>query len=218
MTDLGWGTTTTPTPTPAPGSTPVPHADAGARGEPAAQRQLRQRAGGTSGTSGRVTGNNVNGTRETGEPSHSPDRNAGGASIWYRWTAPGTGRATFNTTGSSFDTILAIYSGTAVNALTPLVSGKNDDASSTVVTSSITVDVVAGTTYSIAVDGYNNNTGAATGAVVANWTFTPGVPANNNFASAQIIAGSSGRVTGSNVNATKETGEPSTPATWAASR
>ncbi|MEA2204383.1 MAG: hypothetical protein QOE77_1159, partial [Blastocatellia bacterium] len=40
-------------------------------------------------------------------------------------------------------------------------------------------------------------------------TPTPTPPANDNFASPQIISGCSGSVNGSNVNATRETGEPS---------
>jgi hypothetical protein len=65
--------------------------------------------------------------------------------------------------------------------------------------------------YSVAL-----NTGAArTGTISVGgqlFTVTQGAggsaPANNNFANAQVITGSSGTVTGSNVGATKESGEP----------
>jgi hypothetical protein len=40
---------------------------------------------------------------------------------------------------------------------------------------------------------------------------TPNPPANDNFANAQIISGCSGTVTGTNVGATKEVGEPTNP-------
>jgi hypothetical protein len=40
----------------------------------------------------------------------------------------------------------------------------------------------------------------------------PAAPANDNFANAQIITGCSGSVTGTNISATKETGEPNNPA------
>ncbi|MDX6614636.1 MAG: hypothetical protein QOD75_3822, partial [Blastocatellia bacterium] len=40
-------------------------------------------------------------------------------------------------------------------------------------------------------------------------TPTPTPPANDNFANAQVLSGCSGSVNGSNINATRETGEPS---------
>src|SRR5205823_7345594 len=42
-----------------------------------------------SGWSGTVTGTTVNATKEPGEPNHAA--NAGGHSIWYRWTPTSTG-------------------------------------------------------------------------------------------------------------------------------
>ena len=231
-----------------------------------------------------ISGSNVNATKETGEPDHAG--NAGGASVWYVWTAPSTGVFTLNTFGSSFDTLLAVYTGAAVNALTEIVS--NDDAG-TGVTSSVTFNAVAGTVYYFAVDGYNGGTGPAEGSFVLNLApslsaptisdFTPGsgnvgtsviitgtgftgtisvtfngtaalysvdadtqvtafvpagattgpiqltdgadrtttsaqffivlpTPANDNFASAQSLSGTSANAQGNNIGATKEPGEP----------
>src|SRR5437763_12486217 len=64
-----------------------------------------------SGPSGSVTGSNVDATAEPGEPDHG---NTGGASVWYAWTAPSSGAVTFTTAGSSFDTLLAAYTGSTV--------------------------------------------------------------------------------------------------------
>lgn len=117
------------------------------------------------GCAGSATGTNVGADKETGEPSHSPDNNAGGSSVWYQWTAPATGSVTFTTAGSSYDTLLAVYTGNTVNALSSL--GKNDDVDIGVVLSStVTFSAVAGTTYKIAVDGW----GGDTGTIVLNWT------------------------------------------------
>jgi hypothetical protein len=78
-----------------------------------------------SGASGTVTGTNVGAGKERGEPDHAG--NPGGASIWYVWVAPsGYNTVTFDTCGSSFDTLLAQYQGTAVDALG--VGWSNDDA------------------------------------------------------------------------------------------
>jgi hypothetical protein len=72
---------------------------------------------------GSIAGSNVNATKEAGEPNHAG--NAGGRSIWYRWTAPSNGTVTFNTAGSSFDTLMGVYLGGAVNSLVTIAS--NDD-------------------------------------------------------------------------------------------
>ncbi|MEI8357649.1 MAG: S8 family peptidase [Deltaproteobacteria bacterium] len=117
------------------------------------------------GTSFSVGGSNIGATIQTGEPKHAGI--TGGKSVWWSWTAPSTGTFTLATTGSSFDTTLGIYTGTAVNTLT--VVGSNDDQSTTLRTSKVVVSVVAGTTYRIAVDGYSAASGAITlaGSLVA---------------------------------------------------
>ena len=155
------------------------------------------------GNSGTVTATNTSATKQTGEPNHAG--NSGGASIWYaQATAAAGGSVTIDTIGSSFDTIMGVYTGTAVNALTTVAS--NDDIVSGNTASRVTFNVAAGTTYRIAIDGYNN----LRGNVTLNWLLTPaGVPpANDAFANAQVLTGATGTVTGTNVNATKETGEP----------
>lgn len=114
-----------------------------------------------SGSNGSVLGYSELSTAEVGEPAHagaSPNR-----SVWWKWTAPTGGDATFTTSGSGFDTVLAAYTGSAVGALTSVAA--NNDESGTVVTSKITFRAVAGTTYYLAVAG---NAGA-TGAVSLNW-------------------------------------------------
>ena len=60
-----------------------------------------------SGSQPAANGANVNGTAEPGEPD--PDGYSAASSVWWTWTAPSSGRMTFRTTGSSFDTVLAIY-------------------------------------------------------------------------------------------------------------
>src|SRR5215207_829905 len=102
------------------------------------------------GCSGSVNGTNVGATRESGEPNHSPDNNGGSRSVWYSWTAPASGPAQITTAGSTFDTVLAVYTGGAVNSLSLI--GKNDDLDPGVtVTSNVQFTASAGTTYRIAV-------------------------------------------------------------------
>jgi len=151
------------------------------------------------GAAGTVFGNNVGANKEAGEPNHAG--NTGGASVWYRWQAPFTGKATFFTTTSNLDTLLGVYTGSAVNSLTTIAS--NDDGLNLGLQSTITFNIASGANYYIAVDGFNG----ATGIIKLSWTASS-PPANDNFANAQVVSGPSGFVSGSNAGATKEPGEP----------
>ncbi|HEX6187233.1 MAG TPA: NF038122 family metalloprotease [Pyrinomonadaceae bacterium] len=127
------------------------------------------------GCSGTLTGTNLNSTRETGEPNHlsTTNGNAGRHSIWYQWQAPSSGSVTFTTAGSAYDTVLGVYMGTGVSALTIIT--QNDDIPDVPgqphqVTSSVSFSVAAGNTYRIAVDGFNNGgDGGDMGPFKLNW-------------------------------------------------
>jgi hypothetical protein len=105
-------------------------------------------------------GTNVGSTKESGEPNHAG--NVGGKSVWWTWTAPETAVYSISTAGSSFDTLLGVYTGTSVSGLT-FVAG-NDNASSAL-TSLVTFSAIAGTTYQIAVDGRDGASGTVSLAV-----------------------------------------------------
>jgi hypothetical protein len=117
------------------------------------------------GSSGSVSGTNISATKETGEPQHAG--NAGGASVWYQWQAPASGSVTISTSGSSYDTLLGVYTGTSVSSLTTIAS--NDDENyPTILTSTVIFNALSGTTYRIAVDGF----GSASGNVTLNWSLS----------------------------------------------
>ncbi len=103
-----------------------------------------------------VTGSNISATKETGEPNHV---STGGASVWWTWTAPASGSTTISTAGSSFDTLLAVYTGTAVTTLSSVASN-DDEIPGSIFTSLVTFNATSGTQYQIAVDGYNGETGS----------------------------------------------------------
>ncbi len=103
-------------------------------------------------------------TKETGEPNHAGS--AGGSSVWWSWTAPSDGTLTLSTEGSSFDTVLAVYTGTAFSLS---LVGANDDSSDDG-TSRLALPVRSGNVYQIAVDGYNR----AAGSVLLYLTFSRG--------------------------------------------
>ena len=139
-----------------------------------------------------ATGTNAAATFENMEPSHAgsgPLR-----SVWWTWVAPST-TVVMSTQGSDFDTVLAVYQGTAVNALSGITS--NDDESP-FVTSRVSFSAAAGQTYRIAVDGFNG----ATGQIRLSIT-----PPNDDSANAIVLSGFSPTGSGANVGATKQSGE-----------
>ena len=85
-------------------------------------------------------------------------------SVWFTWTAPATGIATFRTTGSTFDTLLAIYTGTNVGALTEVAS---DEDRGGFLASQASFNATGGTVYRIAIAGFNG----AQGSFVLRWEF-----------------------------------------------
>ncbi len=128
-----------------------------------------------SGCSGSVTGTNVGATKEAGEPndpSTPSNITPPTKSVWYQWQAPSTGSVTIDTHGSDFDTVLAVYTGSTVSGLTLVLNGNNDDTiSGSDLTSTVTISVTQGTTYRIAVNGFNNaGSGGDTGNIKLNWS------------------------------------------------
>ena len=160
------------------------------------------------GTKGQITGSNLSATRQAGEPAHSIS--AGGRSVWFNWTAPAGGQVTFDTFGLYFDSVLAIYTGDAIDALTPIVS--NDDVVPGLIQlSRASFAAVAGTTYRIAVDGYSNAVAGATAdfnPFTLNWELAFNAPTNDLFSQAQLLPGASGSITTSNTTAVFEWLEP----------
>lgn len=108
------------------------------------------------GSSGSVSGSTELATSESGEPAHAGA--AASASLWWRWTAPATGTVSFSTAGSSFDTVLAVYTGSAIASLATVAA--NDDGGGSG-TSALSFTAVAGTTYMLAVDGKAGARGTA---------------------------------------------------------
>jgi hypothetical protein len=112
------------------------------------------------------TGSTVYATKQTGEPQHAG--NAGGHSVWWRWTAPVAGSMTVTTDGSRFDTMLGVYTGANVSTLIPIAS--NDDLiQGSKRYSSVTFAAARGVTYYFAVDGWDGTRGF----VQTNYSFTP---------------------------------------------
>ena len=125
------------------------------------------------GYTGSATGNNVGATLEGCEPATV---NAGLValvtnSVWYVWTAPAGGTVTFDPTGSSFETVLAVY--TTTNSLCAglaLVAANDNTNYPAQTNSQASFMATNGVTYYISVN--SKLTGAA-GAYVLNWNLPP---------------------------------------------
>ncbi len=154
-----------------------------------------------SGDAGSVLSTNADATKEHGEPNHAGE--PGGHSVWYRWTAPSSGHAVFDTcSGTRFDTMLAVYTGATVSALTRVASSDDDCGTQSLVSFA----VQAGAEYAIAVDGYDGETGAFT----LRWQ-AGGSPLNDAFDARQPLVGASGTISATNLGSGVELGEPALP-------
>ena len=158
-----------------------------------------------SGATTSVPGTTKDATRETGEPDHSSDSWSGDHTVWYSWTAPHTGDWTVNTCQSAIDSILAVYAGSELNALSRLANNNNHvDCSQNTFGSKLTFRATAGIAYRIVVGGAG---GAQEGTFTLALNAIP-APSNDNFDNAQEISGSSSSVNGTNVSATRESSDP----------
>lgn len=188
-------------------------------------------------TGGVFTACNFGASHESGEPNPAGDN--GKKSLWWSFTPAASGRYRIDTMGSvryglydseqqvatgttrfGMDTSLGIYTGSSVGALA--LVAENDSYSSEsydgiwsteIRNSRLVVDLNAGTTYAIVVDGENiiidnPEPGTTTGEIHLNVQLAP-PPANDDFEHAQQITGSGFiQVITNNIGATKQSGEP----------
>ena len=148
-----------------------------------------------SGANVRIRSNNEGATADPGEPSHAGVTS--NTTLWWSWTAPATSLVAFDTVGSSFDTALAVYTGS--NFPLQLVLA-DDNANASVTTSRVLLNVTGGTTYQIAVSGKNSTFGYTSLRIGT-------VPSNDNFGSAKQVTGESLIERSTLLNATRESGE-----------
>ncbi|MCS7008929.1 MAG: S8 family serine peptidase, partial [Chthoniobacterales bacterium] len=140
---------------------------------------------------------NIGATAESGEPNHASV--APQKTLWFTYTASSNGPVVINTSGSDFDTVLAVYTGNSLGSLTLIAQNDNENSSTT--SSKVIFNATAGTTYRVAV---GSKTGAE-GSLILVFSYPP---PNDNFANATSLSGDSVIRDGSNYNASKEAGEP----------
>jgi hypothetical protein len=155
------------------------------------------------GSSGWCYGDNVGAGADPAEPAHA----GFGAenSVWWHWTAAESGRLTFFTHGSGFDTRLALYTGETLAGLNEV--GSNDDAGDASFQSLVSVTVEAGALLHIAVDGLE-----AAGSISLTWylqTAANTPPPNDRFADRAVLDGERGRLISTSDGASRDLQEPS---------
>jgi len=143
---------------------------------------------------------NEDASAEAGEPNHNgvtPSR-----SVWYQWTPSVDGNAVVAATTQPYvtwDIVIGVYTGSAVDALTEVASDGG-----LVNRVEVEVRVTAGTTYYLAIDG---QTSLETGSLDLTWSIPS--PPNDDFSDATTLIADSGWLLGeTNEWATAEPGEP----------
>jgi hypothetical protein len=143
-----------------------------------------------------VTGPNAGADKQPGEPNHAG--NNGGRSVWWTWTptvsAPVSITCDVTNSQGSVSAFLSAYTGNTVSNLTLV-------ASNGVFTGSARVSfmAIAGQNYRIAVDS------SGLGMIVMRFAARP---ANDDFAGRITLSGANATGSGSNIDATRELGEP----------
>jgi Divergent InlB B-repeat domain len=135
---------------------------------------------------GEQSGSNLEATKETGEPNHAG--NPGGHSVWYSWT-PSSDRRVGIQNGNCFggtDILIAVYTGSSVDALTPVASNQSPTAPACFFSElpQAEFEATAGTTYWIAVDGRDGAQGSFNLRI-------NGQPDNDDFANPTTVGATS---------------------------
>lgn len=150
-----------------------------------------------------TTGTDVDSTAQSGEPFISINGGTDGKTVWWKWTAPANGLFRISSAGSSVDTIMGVYTGTALGALTTIGT---DASSGFGATGALVFKAVSGTTYYFMLDTQNRQEGAL------KLTLQPAVAAPNDaFANRLVLSGLALQTGGNVIAATVEAGEPSMP-------
>ncbi|HWG57289.1 MAG TPA: hypothetical protein VNT58_12300 [Gaiellaceae bacterium] len=144
------------------------------------------------GTTGSVYASNVDAGFTDDEPAAASWYD--GATVWFAWDAPQNGTLQLGADADWETTHVAVFAGEPTAASEPVVSEY----------AGVTLEVVGGTRYYIAVD-----TEWSPGDFFVTWSFAgSSAPSNDMWSFAQPIAGVSGGVSGTTVGATAEADEP----------
>jgi hypothetical protein len=142
-----------------------------------------------------VAGNNTGATVQSGEPK--PQGYVASHSLWWSFAAPTNGSVCLDFSGTGFNPLIGIYTGTSLGNLKPVTNVMVYSNWKTV------FDVGAATNYLISVDGFNGETGD----IRYQLDFRPR-PINDGFANRIPLSGDSIVASADSRGATMQAGEP----------
>jgi len=103
---------------------------------------------------GTILATNNYASMEPGEPQHAQVASVA-SSVWWTWSPASSANTLVDLSGSSFDAVLAVYTGFNLTNLTPVASATNDVRNN--LRAHVNFDANAGVTYRIAISGFNTN-------------------------------------------------------------
>ncbi len=106
------------------------------------------------------TQSTIGATNEVSEQVPMTAADAVGATIWYSWTAPYAGTASVSLCGSDYNSVLAVWTGSAIGSLF-LVTYNDDGCGGIGVPSQLSFTCAANTVYRIQVAGWSQSVGNA---------------------------------------------------------
>jgi hypothetical protein len=152
-----------------------------------------------------VTTSSTGADSEVGEPGTVSGKAY--SSIWFKYISPGGGRFTISTQGSTFDTVLTVFTGSPLKLLTKVAA--NNDAAVGLSYSQLTFGAVSGATYYFVVDGFTGPLRTGSIQLAGQGNLITSAPINDNLLNAQTIgSGITFTQTGSLFGATAQSGEP----------
>jgi hypothetical protein len=152
-----------------------------------------------------VTTSSLGADSEVGEPGTVSGKAY--SSIWFKYISPGSGRFTISTQGSTFDTVLSVFTGSPLKSLTKVAT--NNNAATGLKYSQLTFNAVSGGTYYFVVDGFTGPVRTGSIQLAGQGNLVTSTPINDNLLNSQSIgSGISFTQTGSLLGATAQSGEP----------
>ena len=139
----------------------------------------------------------VGATREPGEPDPCGPANTVGATVWFRWRAPGAGTVSVDALNSGFDAALAVF--TATDLGTPVHVACSQGAR-------VAFEATLGTTYYVQAGGRRGESGDLQLSLQCPECLV--APPHDAFASPKVVVGSAYYDEVGTVAATDEPGEP----------
>lgn len=117
---------------------------------------------------------------QSGDPVHSCAFTTGGASVWYTFTPSQNGYVTISTSGSTYDTVMSLLTGSP-GSFTQVACNDDINPGNGIYQSAIVLaPVAAGTTYVVEVVSYDEDGPTAGAVLTISYSFLESLPVPDN--------------------------------------